>query len=314
MKELRERLRSYITAKERAEQDKSYYKGNTAFARHVDQSRPRMAAMDSRRVYGTVTSSSRPATSAQALVSTEKPSKMYSDKCRYCTNRHWSDECTKYKTIEERKQVLKNSCHKCLKSGHKTSDCKGSKICVHCGEKNVHHRSLCPKKFKMKRSIETVQLIEEISDPHDKTGQHENVLVSSNESVLMQTAQVEVVNSETSAKTQIRLLLDSGSQRTYVSEKLADQLGLVRGEEQEIKVATFGSKAVKVIITPTTKLDIKLNNNKYMTVCANIVPDITGTIHRKAVKLTRSDQIVHLINSLDMADTIPSESEYSSVE
>ena len=87
-----------------------------------------------------------------------------------------------------------------------------------------------------------------------------------------------------------------------------------RGEEQEIKVATFGSKAVKVIRNPTTKLDIKLRNNKYLTVCANIVPEITGTIHRKAVKLTRSEQIVHLMNSLDMADNIPRESEYSSLE
>ena len=89
VKELRERLRSYITAKERAEQDKSYHKGNTAFARPVDQSKLRMAAMDSKRVYGT--SSSRPAMSAQALVSTENTSRMYSDKCMYCTNRHWSD-------------------------------------------------------------------------------------------------------------------------------------------------------------------------------------------------------------------------------
>jgi len=165
----------------------------------------------------------------------------------------------------------------------------------------------------MKRSSETVQLIEENSDHQDKTGQHEHVLVSSNESVLMQTAQVEVVNSETSAKTQIRLLIDSGSERTCL-KKLADQLGLVRGEEQEIKVATFRSKAVKIIRTPTTKLDIKLNNYKYLTVCANIVPDITGTMHRKAEKLTRYEQIVHLMNSLDMADTIPRESEYSSVE
>ncbi|KAH3792239.1 hypothetical protein DPMN_145730 [Dreissena polymorpha] len=42
----------------------------------------------------------------------------YADKCRYCQQKHWRDECTKYRTISERKQQLKDSCFKCLKIGH----------------------------------------------------------------------------------------------------------------------------------------------------------------------------------------------------
>ena len=38
--------------------------------------------------------------SAEALVAASKGNG-YSDKCRYCQNRHWSDECTKYKTAED---------------------------------------------------------------------------------------------------------------------------------------------------------------------------------------------------------------------
>ena len=40
--------------------------------------------------------------SAEALVVTSKGER-YSGKCRYCQNRHWSDKCTKFKTVEERK-------------------------------------------------------------------------------------------------------------------------------------------------------------------------------------------------------------------
>lgn len=77
----------------------------------------------------------------------------YFDKCRYCQQQHWSDECPKYRSIEERKRLLKGSCYKCLKYGHRSDDCKRGKICVHCNERDSHHRSLCPKRFKVKISI-----------------------------------------------------------------------------------------------------------------------------------------------------------------
>ena len=35
-------------------------------------------------------------------------------KCRYCSENHWSDECEKYATIEERKQKIKGSCYMCF--------------------------------------------------------------------------------------------------------------------------------------------------------------------------------------------------------
>lgn len=88
--------------------------------------------------------------SAEALVVTGNDNSQgsYFDKCRFCQGKHWSDECQKYKTIDERKVHLKGCCFKCLRKGHKSSDCKKGKLCVHCGALNSHHRSLCPKKFR----------------------------------------------------------------------------------------------------------------------------------------------------------------------
>ena len=99
--------------------------------------------------------------SAEALVVTSKGKGYNSDKCRYCQNHHWSDECTKFKTVEERKKQLKDSWYKWLKVGHKSRDCKSSKVCVHCGTSNDHHRSLCPKKIPKRIQSEHVQLAEE---------------------------------------------------------------------------------------------------------------------------------------------------------
>ena len=86
-------------------------------------------------------------TSAESLVTGSVNRNEYSRKCRYCANRHWSDECGEYKTFDERKKRLKGSCYICLKQGHTLEECRLSKLCVYCGKKDAHHRSLCPLKF-----------------------------------------------------------------------------------------------------------------------------------------------------------------------
>ena len=53
--------------------------------------------------------------------------------------------------------------------------------------------------------------------------------------MLMQTAKCEVKNPTKSKSEIVRILLDSGSKRTYITEKLAEQLQLTREKEEEIK-------------------------------------------------------------------------------
>ena len=253
--------------------------------------------------------------SADALVATTNKSTppRYYDQCRYCDQRHWSDECPKFRTVTERKKQLKDSCYKCLKVGHMSKDCKKGKACVHCGEVNTHHRSLCPKKFKS--SVTSAHLTEEIQENRkDSVCSEENVLVSSGEMVLMQTAKTEIKGQRNTKGEIVRILLDSGSQRTYVTEEFADKLQLKREKEEEIKLVTFGCDRPKTVKTAQTKLSIKLNNGQYLDVTANIVPVISGTVQRKAMTLCSSKNMEHLVKSLDLADTIPLETESSTVE
>ena len=101
---------------------------------------------------------------AEALMTNtnKTTSARYYDQCRYCEQRHWSDECPKYRTVEERKRQLKDSCYRCLKVGHMSKECKkGQSLC----EVNTHHRSLCPKKFKL--SITSAHLTEEIPESRE---------------------------------------------------------------------------------------------------------------------------------------------------
>ena len=74
----------------------------------------------------------------------------------------------------------------------------------------------------------------------------------------MQTALTEVSNTNSTRTEQIRVLLDSGSQRTYITEELAKSLMLEGGDEQEIHLVTFGSTSPKIIIkTKSAQLQLK---------------------------------------------------------
>ena len=89
------------------------------------------------------------------------PGKGRSTKCRYCVKWHWSCECPQIKTVDERKRCLKGSCYKCLKEGHSSKDCQSRKKCVFFNEEIVHHRSLCPRRFKKSVTRESVHVSEE---------------------------------------------------------------------------------------------------------------------------------------------------------
>lgn len=77
---------------------------------------------------------------------------------------------------------------------------------------------------------------------------------------------------------------------------------------------TFRCDTPKTVKTTQTRLWIKLNIGQQLDISANIVPFISCSVQRKELKLCSSQNLKYLIKSLDMADTIPSETESSTVE
>jgi len=146
-----------------------------------------------------------------------------------------------------------------------------------CGELYVHHRSLCPKRFPLSTSlslvVHEVKLLSKVSE--------EKGLMSMNEMVMMQTALTDVINTETNESHPVRLPMDSGSHRSYVSEALAEKLQLQEHGKEDIHIITFGSQTAKRV---ATKIAIKLKNGSRMTMTVNIVPTISGELQRKPLK------------------------------
>lgn len=150
---LREHLHNYVKACEKANKRKdgrdavrSSSFQNSQYSRSQDGAntitRPRFSNGNAARPH-------RVAETLMVNNKTQTEPPRSANECKYCSKKHWSDECTKYKTLGERKnKKKKGSCFRCLMFGHKAVECKSNISCVYSGEYNKHHRSLCPNDLK----------------------------------------------------------------------------------------------------------------------------------------------------------------------
>ena len=129
--------------------------------------------------------------------------------------------------------------------------------------------------------------------------------------VLMQTARADIKSTTYGYRHSIRLLLDSGSQRTYIAESLAKKLNLKMGKMDEIMLVTFGSEKPKRIRSPTTKLDIILKDGSTLHISANVVPQIAGSIQRRPINFKSLRNWNCLWGEFPLADDLPKETESS---
>ena len=131
---------------------------------------------------------------------------------------------------------------------------------------------------------------------------------------MMQTAKADVKNPGNGIKQNARILLDSGSQRTYITESLAKRLNLKLGDKDEFMLVTFGSAKPKKTESRNTKLDIVLKDGSILTISANVVPQIAESIQRRPVNLKTLENWNYLWKEFSLADDLPTERETSSVE
>ena len=68
------------------------------------------------------------------------------------------------------------------------------------------------------------------------------------------------------------------------------------------------------IVETVTNFSIELNNGQYLDMSDNIIPVISGSGQRKALRFCNLQNIDHLVRKLDMADIISSEIESSVIE
>ena len=149
--------------------------------------------------------------------------KSSSKDCPYCLGDHRAEQCKRVTELQERKALLKKymRCFCCLKRGHRIKDCHEKKYCINCGGK--HHISICDK---------GKTITEESSIP--------SLHARAKGAVALETLQAFVKGKNGSKAIRCRLILDTGSQFTFITKELADMLRVEPTRTSHISLSGIG--------------------------------------------------------------------------
>ena len=210
--------------------------------------------------------------------------------CCYCGSEHTPESCTKVDKPENRKSVLRDSgrCFICLKRGHLSRNCRSSIKCRQCSSK--HHVSICTKK---PDSVEVSQL-----DPNATPFRSASLLTDSNGTILLQTAQATVRNR---ANALLRLIFDSGSQRSYITQRARRKLSLRALGRKELVISTFGNGSRKQSCE-VVKATLETREERDLELTLLVIPLICEPITSMALK--DGIQGYDHLRDLDLEDSI----------
>lgn len=179
--------------------------------------------------------------------------------CIFCQqHNHYKDQCNNFKSIQERKKLLKGRCFICF-GDHRAKVCQKRKLCYHCKAPS-HNSAICPKLNKRTATDEkkNFRQIENTTAMHAQCTQG---------TTFLQTAVTSIQGEK------YRLLFDTGSQRSYITSRAARRLNLNILEDTVLTVYTFGSQKSLEIESPTVQLKLK-----EIEIRLNVVPFITADV------------------------------------
>ena len=230
--------------------------------------------------------------------------------CTFCKGNHNTVECHVVTDVQERKKILRNTgrCFLCLrKAGHLARDCDACVKCFRC--RGHHHVALCHKHLQFGGSEKQKGNKKAIGDENDKgrnkssshTTESEPQKApnkafcgvntdSDSQGVLLQTAFVTAMNPQyPSQKVNLSLILDSGSQRSYVSTRVRNMLELPTIKRENIIIKTFGADETDIKTCDIVSLGLKSKHSEfYIEIKALEVPTICSPIQGQAVRWAKN--------------------------
>ena len=183
-------------------------------------------------------------------------------KCTFCSLPHKSENCRKIQsmTVQERRDLVKQSgaCFVCLKRGnHIAKQCLSRKMCDKCSKS--HHTVLCDENT----SKNTPDKDEGSASPSVSASS----IANQNSQILLMTASVHVEG--TSGRQEARLLIDGGSQRSYIRTSLAKATHAKTLKKETLQIQSFGEQSNScsldlVSVNVASKFDSFVSNFKLL--------------------------------------------------
>ena len=103
-------------------------------------------------------------------------------------------------------------------------------------------------------------------------------LLASHETVVTQTAWTDLENPVTRDAFTARILFDTGRQRPYITQAIANRLSLKCVGMDTLSIATLG--ATQASQSPKVYVGLTQKNGSVLTITANVIPTITRPVHR----------------------------------
>jgi hypothetical protein len=184
--------------------------------------------------------------------------------CTYCRGSHPSKDCTTVTSPAARQDILRKTgrCFVCPRKDHISPNCKSTTRCYSC--KGRHHVSICKgKKPPPPPPRDPTEEHEQSGSnkPKEKPslGTHPDATVchtTSSNCVLLRTARANIYNPDNpnGPKVKARLILDGGSQCSYVSSALTGTLGLQSKGQSSVNIKTFGSSETNAQVIDVVNL------------------------------------------------------------
>ena len=97
---------------------------------------------------------------------------------------------------------------------------------------------------------------------------------------MLQTARVPVQSGDKTEIVSVRVLLDSASHRSFMTERLAKQLKLTPQYKESLSVSTFAARKPQDVSTYVVEFNVITKDKNCLHFHANVIEQITGPIHR----------------------------------
>lgn len=190
-------------------------------------------------------------------------------KCSYCSENHSVNQCKGFAqtTVSERIDYAKNNrwCFNCLKPSHTVKECKSIFRCQKCRQR--HHTLLHQEEIDEPTTSTKVVSASQVNDQVSvltSIGDHSVVLLS--------TAIIQIRDSAGNFQS-FRALIDSGSQAHFITERVAERLGLNR---LNISQCIRGLGKSFSAVSGAVKIDIGFQGKTLFSLSAYTLPLICG--------------------------------------
>lgn len=235
-------------------------------------------------------------------------------KCSYCRQSHSSSSCKTVVNAAERKQILRRTgrCFICLRKNHMSRDCRSAVKCAKCNGR--HHVSICsggqngmpetnpaPEKNASNPGQLTASSVQANQPNVHAPTSTTMYCVDAGTPVLLQTAQASVYKIDNPGKSRrVRIIFDSGSQRSYITDRVKNQLLLQPIRTETMLIKTFGAENQNNKACEVVELGVHLRNGRGLNMSFLSVPLICEPISSQPIAF--ATDIYKQFASLELAD------------